>query len=240
MGKLLFVNTNRVNGIVGLAASLIFAGLGAAATFTESYLGLIGVALGLLLGKFCLKTATQRSELYELGYISKSIFGSQSGRYADLESITRGAVRTNGVVTTRVHLVAQSGERLIVGREALGKGDTDSQLLMDHACGSLAETWAKNLERNTEVIWLQKGSSPLLKIRKEGVLVEGATGADGLIPLSQMRLQPRQVGLSVDILNGDRKVMTVNSGEPNYHVGLALIAMIIEKQTQSFAAGARG
>jgi len=34
--------------------------------------------------------------------------------------------------------------------------------------------------------------------------------------------------------------MTVNSGEPNYYVGLALIAMILEKQTQSFAAGARG
>jgi hypothetical protein len=239
MGKLLFVNTNRVNGIVGLIASLIFAGVGAAATFTGSYLGLIGVALGLLLGKFCLKTATQRAELYEQGFVSKSMFESQSGRYADLESIIRGAIRTNGVVTTRIHLVARSGAQLMISSEALGKGDKDSKLLMDHACRSLAETWAKNLERNTEVIWLKKGASPLLKIRKEGVLVEGATGADGLIPLSQMRVEPRQVGLSVDILNGDRKVMTVNSGEPNYHVGLALIAMILEKQTQSFAAGAR-
>jgi hypothetical protein len=240
MGKLLFVNTNRVNGIVGLVASLVFAGLGAAAIFTGSYLGWIGVALGLLLGKFCLKTATQRSELYEQGFVSKSIFGSQSGRYADLKSITRGAVRTNGVVTTRVHLVAQSGERLIVSREALGNGDKESQLLMDRACRSLSETWVKTLERNKEVVWLTKGSSPLLKIRKEGVLVEGASGTDGLIPLSQMRTQPRQTGLGVDILNGDRKIMTVNSGEPNYYVGLALIAMVLEKQTQSFAAGARG
>ena len=240
MGKLLFVNTNRVNGIVGLVASLIFVVLGAYSALTGTYLGLIGVALGLLFGKFCLKTATQRSELYEQGFISKGIFGSQSGRYADLKSITRGAVRTNGVVTTRVHLVAQSGERLIVSREALGKGDQESQLLMDRACRGLAETWAKNLERNMEVVWLTKGSSPFLKIRKEGVLVEGASGADGLIPLGQMRMQPRQVGLGVDVLNGDRKVMTVNSGEPNYYVGLALIAMILEKQTQSFAAGARG
>jgi len=50
----------------------------------------------------------------------------------------------------------------------------------------------------------------------------------------------RQGGLGVDVLNGDRKVMTGESGEPNYYVGLALIAMILEKQTQSFAAGARG
>jgi len=240
MGKLLFVNTNRVNGIVGLVASLIFVVLGAYSALTGTYLGLIGVALGLLFGKFCLKTATQRSELYELGFVSKSMFESQSGRYADLKSITRSAIRTNGVVTTRVYLVAQSREPLIISSEALGKGDKDSQLLMDYACRSLAETWAKNLERNTEVIWLQKGSSPLLKIRKEGVLVEGATGADGLIPLSQMRLQPIPLGLNVDVLNGDRKVMTVNSGEANYYVGLALIAMILEKQTQSFAATTRG
>jgi len=240
MGKLLFVNTNRVNGIVGLVASLIFAGFGVAATVTGSYLGLIGVAVGLLLGKFCLKAVTQRSELYEEGFVSKSMFGSQSGRYADLQAITRGAIRTNGVVTTRVHLVAQSGERLILSSEAMGKGDKESQLLMDCACRRLAETWAKTLERNTEVTWLKKGSSPVLKIRKEGVLVEGATGADGLIPLSQMRVQPIPMGLKVDILNGDRKVITVNSGEPNYYVGLALIAMVLEKQTQSFAAGARG
>jgi hypothetical protein len=239
MGKLLFVNTNRVNGIVGLIASLIFVVLGAYSALTGTYLGLIAVALGLLLGKFCLKTATQRAELSEQGFVSKSMFESQSGRYADLKSITRGAVRTNGVVTTRVHLVARSGERLMISSEALGKGDKDSQSLMDYACRGLAETWAKNLERNMEVVWLTKGSSPFLKIRREGVMLEGATGADGLIPLSQMRVEPRQVGLSVDILNGDRKVMTVNSGEPNYHVGLALIAMILEKQTQSFAAGAR-
>jgi hypothetical protein len=240
MGKLLFVNTNRTNGIVGLVASLIFVGVGVASILTGTYLGLIGVAFGLLLGKFCLKTATQRSELYEQGFVSKSIFGSQSGRYADLKSITRGAVRTNGVVTTRVHLVAQSGERLVVSSEALGKSDKESQLLMDCACRSLAEIWAKTLERDTEVVWLRKGSSPILKIRKEGVLVEGATGADGLIALSQTRMQPRQSGLSVDILNGDRKVITVNSGEPNYYVGLALIDMILEKQTHSFAAGVRG
>jgi hypothetical protein len=240
MGKLLFVNTNRTNGIVGLVASLIFVGLGAAAALSGTYLGLIGVALGLLLGKFCLKTATQRSELYEQGFVSKSIFGSQSGRYADLKSINRGATRTNGVVTTRVHLVAQSGDRLMISNEALGKGDKESQLLMDHACRCLAQTWAKVLERNTEVVWLTKGSSPLMKIRKEGVLIEGKSGSDGLIPLSQMRVQPGQAGLAVDILNSDRKVMTVNSSVPNYYVGLALIAMVLENQQRSFAAAPRG
>jgi hypothetical protein len=239
MGKLLFVNTNRTNGIVGLIASLLFVGVGVASIVSGSYVGLVGVLFGLLLGAFCLKIATQRSEIYEQGFASKSIFGSQAGRYADLKSIIRGAVRTNGVVTTRVQLVDQSGKRLTVSREALGQGDKESQLLLDRACTCMAESWAKKMERCTEVVWLTKGSSPLLKIRKDGVLVEGATGADGFVPLSQMRVQPKQVGLAVDILNGDRKVITVNSGEPNYYVGLALIAMILEKQTHSFAAGAR-
>jgi hypothetical protein len=128
----------------------------------------------------------------------------------------------------------------MISNEALGKGDKESQLLMDRACTSLAGTWAKTLERNTEVVWLKKGSSPFLKIRKDGVVVEGATGMDGLIPLSQMRTQALPMGLNVDILNGDRRVITVNSGEANYFVGLALIAMILEKPTQSFAAGTRG
>lgn len=88
-------------------------------------------------------------------------------------------------------------------------------------------------------MWLKKGDSPRLKIRKEGVMVEGKTGSDALIPLSQLHVQPRVVGLDVDISNGDRKVLTVNSGEPNYYVGLALIAMVLEKQ-RSFAAGGRG
>jgi len=99
--------------------------------------------LGLLLGKFCLKTATQRSELYEQGFISKSIFGKPKRplRGPEVDHPRRGQDEWGG--NARVHLVAQSGERLIVSREALGKGDQESQLLMDRACRGLAETWAK-------------------------------------------------------------------------------------------------
>ncbi len=239
MGKLLFVNTNRTNGIIGLIACLALVGLGSWTTLSGAYIGFVCVPVGLWLGKFCLKAATQRSELHEQGFVSKNIFGGQSGRYADLKSITRGATRTSGVVQTNIHLVAQSGERLIISRQSPGQGDHESQLLLDRASRSLAETWAKALERQTEVVWLANGTKPVLKIRKEGVMVEGVTGVDGLISLGQMRVQPKPVGLAVDILNGDRKVLTVNSGEPNYYVGLALIAMILEKQTHSFAAGAR-
>ena len=42
---------------------------------------------------------------------------------------------------------------------------------MEQASTAMAEIWAKNLERQTEVIWLMDGSKPLLKIRKDGVLV---------------------------------------------------------------------
>lgn len=237
MGKLLFVNTNRTNGIVGLVACLVFVVLSGSAVVEGQYLGLLGVALALFLGKFCLTIASERTEIYEQGYVSKNLFGSQSGRYADLKAIARGAIRTNGVVTTRVHLVPQSGKPLVVSSEGFLKGDKESKLLMDRACSSLAETWAKRLERDKEVVWLSTSAS--MKIRKEGVLLEGASGADGLIPLSQLRVQAMPSGLSVDLLNGERRILSVNSGEPNYYVGLALIAMILEKQTNSFAAGAR-
>lgn len=238
MGKLLFMNTNRTNGIVGLIACLVVIGLGVGAAFTGTYAGIVCVPLGLFFGKVCLKTATQRSELYEQGYVSKSVFGAQSGRYADLKSILRVSIRRSAVVTTNIYLVPQSGGRLNISREALGDGDKESQLLLDCACRCMAENWAKALDRNAEVVWLMKGSKPLLKIRKEGVLVEGVTGADGLIPLSRMRVQPRHLG-GVDVLNGDRRVATVSSSAPNYYVGLSLIATMLEKQTQAFAASSR-
>lgn len=213
--------------------------MGVGAALSGAYIGILFVPLGLFGGKFCLKIATQRAELYEQGFVSKNIFGGVSARYADLKSIARGATSKNGVLQSRIHFGTQAGEKVIVAHEVFRKGDNKMQLLLDHACGALAETWFKTLERKTEVVWLMKGSSPLLKIRKEGLLVESKPGPDGLIPLNQLRVQPLY-GLEVQIFNGDKKVLTANSGAENYYVGLTLIEKLIEKQQQSMAATTRG
>jgi hypothetical protein len=65
--------------------------------FDGDYAGFLLVPAGLFVGKFCLKIATLRTELYEQGFVSKNAFGSASGRYEELRSISRSAVRTNGV-----------------------------------------------------------------------------------------------------------------------------------------------
>lgn len=238
MGKLLFVNTNRANGIFGLivCAGAICVGIWAAVG--GAYAGLLMVPLGLLGGKFCLKMATQRAELYDQGFTLKNCFGQVTARYADLKSITRGAVSRNGVLQTNILFTTQSGETATITNEKLLKGDDKMELLLDRSCAALAETWAKALDRQTEVVWLVRGSSPLLKIRKDGVMIEGKSGADGFIPLSQF-MAKQAYGLDVQLLNGDKKVMTVSSGEPNYFVGWALLDAITHQQ-QAKAATTQG
>src|SRR3954454_2451419 len=109
MGELLFVNTNRANGIFGVILCLAMRAIGLWTTLSGAYPGVVLIPLGIYLGKFCLKIATQRTELYEQGFVSKNIFGSVRGRYADLKSIVRGAVKTNGVLQTNIHFVTNSG-----------------------------------------------------------------------------------------------------------------------------------
>src|SRR5262249_7892791 len=98
MGKLLFVNTNRFNGIAYVTLCLALAALGVGLTWDHTYVGIIFIPLGLWGAKFFLKMATQRAEFYEQGFRSKSIYGELSGRYADLKSIMRMAVVRNGVL----------------------------------------------------------------------------------------------------------------------------------------------
>lgn len=228
MGKLLFVNTNRVNGIAAVALCLGLAALGVWLTISGTYVGAILIPLGLLGCKFFLKMATQRTELYEQGFVSKNIFGGARGRYADLKSISRSAVTVNGVLNTDIFFTTNAGEKVIVHNEKLLKGDDKMQLLLEHAVTAMAETWMKKLERETEVVWLTNGANPV-KIRKDGVLVEGKTGPEGFISLGQFNTKP-VYGLEVQILNGEQKVLKVNSGLPNYFVGAMLISMLANKQ----------
>ena len=234
MGKLLFVNTNRVNGIVGLIVSAAAVMVGLWAASVGKYGGLVIVPLGLFGGWFCLKMATQRTELYEQGFVSNSIFGGLSARYADLKSILRGATLTNGVLQTNIIFTTQQGKTVTISNQKFLKGDDKMQMLLDCSCNALAETWAKTLGRKTEVVWLQRGSSALLKIRKEGVLVEGKPGAEALIPLNQFNIKDGY-GLDAQIRSGDKKVMTVSSAEPNFYVGCALLDMLA-RNSQSLAA----
>jgi hypothetical protein len=230
MGKLLFVNTNRVNGIFGLIicagaiAAGVWFGLGGA------YAGFILVPAGLFAGKFCLKTATMRSEIYEQGFVTTSWFGSVTASYADLKSISRFAVRVNGVLNTHVHFLTQSGEKAILSREALGQDSKMAQLL-NHSCESLANTWMKTLDRQNEVAWIIKGTSPLVRIRKDGIVFQGKTGADEFIPLNELQLKSKYAA-TVDICRGDAKMTNVNSASPNFFVGETLVAMLIENQSR--------
>ena len=235
MGKLLFVNTNRVNGIFGVIICACIAAAGVYLTFFDrNYPAILLIPAGIFGGKFCLKLATLRTELYEHGYASKDIFGSISGRYADLKSVTRNAVRVNGVLNTMIILQNQAGKRLVVQNEKLWKGDEKMQSLLQRSTTDLAETWAKSLERQTEIVWLTIGST-VLKIRKDGVLVEGKD-SPGWISLGQLNIKPL-AGLDAQILNGDQKVVNTSTAGTNFYVGLALIEILGSKQ-RSAAAGA--
>jgi hypothetical protein len=233
MGKLLFVNTNRATGIFGMiicAAAIaagVWFGLGGA------YAGLLLVPSGLFAAKFCLKIATMRSELYEQGFVKTSCFGSVTGRYGDLKSISRGAVRTNGVLVTNIHFVNQSGERATISKDSMGKDDKMSQLL-GHACESLASTWMKTLDRQKEVVWMVKGTSPILRIRRDGVVFQGKMGADEFVPLNQLQLKSGHA-MAVEICRGTEKVAEINSADPNYFVGERLVAMLLENQPRPAA-----
>jgi hypothetical protein len=228
LGKLLFVNTNRTYGIFGLivCTGAIVAGMWMA--FGGAYAGLLLVPLGALGGKFCLKMATLKTELYEQGFVSRNIFGGVSGRYADLKSIARGAVRTNGVLTTRIHFATQAGETVTVSEEALGRDDKMAQLL-DCSCQALTGTWMKTLDRQKEVPWITKGSIPILKIRQDGVIVEGKMESDGFIPFSELQLK-EGFALSVNVCRGDRKILSINTGEVNFFVGEMLVRMLAENR----------
>jgi hypothetical protein len=233
MGKLLFVNTNRTNGIFGviICAALVACGIGLGIEGT--YAGILLVPAGLFGGKFCLKLATTRSEIYEQGFITKSWFGSVTARYADLKGISRYAVRVNGVLNTSVYLATQSGEKAVITRESVRNHDKMTQLL-DHACRALASTWLKTLERQKDVVWLVKGTTPTLRIRKDGVVytgtnAQGLTGAEDFISLSDLQLKSGPLA-TVEICRGDTKIAKVNSAESNYFVGETLIAMLLENQ----------
>ena len=235
MGKLLFVNTNRVNGIAGIVICIALVLLGAWGALSGTYVAALLIPAGLYGAKVCLKMATQRTEIYEQGFISKDIFGGSRGRYAELKAISRDAIRTNGVLQTHIHFVTNSGEKLTISNEKLLRGDDKMQLLLKLSTAAVAEGWAKTLEKQTEVVWLTQDSSPLLKIRKEGIIVEGKAGSETLIPLGQFQTKPLHA-LQMQILNGDQKVIAVNSAASNYFVGLTLIENLISKQERSMAA----
>jgi hypothetical protein len=237
MGKLLFVNTNRMTGIFGviLCAGVIAVGVsyGLDRTFAGFLLGILLVPVGLFSGKVLLKMATMRSELYEQGFVTRSWFGSATARYSELKAISRFAVRRNGVLNTHIHFATQSGERVTMIREALGRDDKMAQLL-GQACESLAGTWMKTLDRQKEVVWIVKGTSPVLRVRKDGVVFQAENGADEFIPLNELQLKSGYAG-AVEICRGAAKVAKVNPAESNYFVGEALIAMLLENQRRPAA-----
>jgi hypothetical protein len=233
MGKLLFVNTNRVNGIFGviLCAGAIAAGVWYGLDGT--YAGFLLVPGGLFAGKFLLKLATMRSELYEQGFVTTSCFGSVTARYGDLKSISRFAVLRNGVLNTHIYFVTQSGERVAMIKESILQDDKMAQLL-GNACESLASTWMKILDRQKEVLWIAEGTSPILRVRKDGVVFQGKSGADEFIPLNQLQMKSGYAA-AVEICRGDTKVVKINSSAPNYFVGETLIAMLLENQRRPAA-----
>lgn len=239
MGKLLFVNTNRITGIFGviLCAGVIAVGVsyGLDGTFAGFLLGFLLVPVGLYAGKVLLKMATTRSELYEQGFVTTSWFSTGTARYSDLKAISRFAVRRRGVLNTHIYLVTQSGERATIIRESLGNDDKMWQL-MDYACKSLAGTWMKTLDRQKEVVWIVKGTIPILRIRKDGIVFQGRNGADEFIALNELQLK---VGFlaTVDICRGDTKVLQVNPAESNCFVGEMLIAMLLENQQRPAVTG---
>ena len=207
----------------GAIAAGVWFGLGGA------YAGILLVPAGLFAGKFFLKLATMRSELYEQGFIAKSCFGSVSGRYSDLKAISRLVIRRNGVLNTQIQLVTQSGERATISRESLGKDDKMWQL-MDYACKSLAGTWMKTLDRQKEVVWIAKGTTPLLRIRKDGIVFQGENGADEFIALNELQLKAGFFATEVEVCRGDTKVLRVNRAESNCFVGEMLLAMLLENR----------
>jgi hypothetical protein len=93
----------------------------------------------------------------------------------------------------------------------------------------MATSWMKALERQKEVTWITKDSKPFLRIRKDGVILQGKTGVDEFISLNQLQLKAG-FAMTIEIWNDNRKVGTVNAAEKNYFVGATLIAMLIEGQ----------
>jgi hypothetical protein len=113
-------------------------------------------------------------------------------------------------------------------KESIRRQDDMAQL-MGHACESLACTWMKTLDRQKEVVWIVKGTRPILRVRKDGVVFQGENGADEFIPLNELQLKSGYAA-TVEICRGAAKVAKVNSAESNYFVGEALIAMLLENQ----------
>ena len=139
-------------------------------------------------------------------------------------------LRLLGPTETLVSIAAIWPQSQVSGRDADQKSVSRSL-----ACGALAEEWAKTLDRQNEVVWLEKDSNPLPRIRKDGIRIADGTGSDGFIPLTQLRYED-VYGLKVDILNGDRKVLTISSGVKNFFVGETLITNVLRKQQAAFGA----
>ena len=150
-----------------------------------------------------IEDAFDAAEIYEHGFVTTTWFGAVSARYGELTSIfsfcRQGQRRAQRPRSLR-YTVRRKGALI---REALGHDDKMAQPL-GHACESLAGAWMKTLDRQKEAVWIMNGASPPLRIRKDGVVFQGKSGADEFIPLNEVRLKSR-CAATVDICRGDAK-----------------------------------
>jgi hypothetical protein len=234
MGKLLFVHTNRIYGWWGVILCIGAIAGGIYGAFAGTYAALGFTILGALALKVCLRLATQRTELFEAGFTATTIFDKVSARYADLKSIGRTGVVRNGVTNTLLVLTTNDGKHIALNGEAFLKRNAKMEELLDRTCSALADTWQKRLEKEKVVGWIMNGSKAVLRISKEGVLVEG--NAAGLIPLDQFQTKPG-IG-AVAICKGEERMLTVNAGAPNFYTGMFLIEMLRQGSQKSMTAQA--
>ena len=243
MGKLLFVNTNRVNGwfgvvlcfgaiVLGLVWTAMAVGFGRFHADPGDWklflpTGLVFVAGGAMALKYCLVVATQRTTLYEHGFVSESIFGRLELLYADLQGISRGAIARSGVRTTVVRLVTKGKRNIRISRETfLNRQDEQMATLVENACRDLAQRWIERLRKEQEIDWMMERNRPVLRLRKDGVLAFAKDGSQEFVPFSHFGIEDVPGTLDCWILNMQKRVRYVNTAWPSFYAGIHALELL--------------
>jgi hypothetical protein len=124
-------------------------------------IGLVSAASGAAFIKPCVRIATQRTEVYEHGFVARSLFGTVSARFEDLAGILRSAINRSAVLTTMVRFQLRDGRRVSISREVFAnRPDDEMTIVIDNSCNDLALRWLSRIERARKIPWLEGTSNP--------------------------------------------------------------------------------
>ena len=242
MGELLFVARGRAVALFSLAGAAVCLALSAWTAFFETMpgpspqpwrygpaVGLILLAAALALARLARGFWSQRTELYERGFVHVARGQPAPALYADLRSISC-AVAEDGqsrARTTTLVLQARAGAAVrVVHQSPAARPDPRFEAACCAAARGLASAWEQQLRVRRTIDWLlDETERPLVQISRTGV--EARACADDpfeAVPLADLEYELWEGSLT--LLKSGRTLAKFDAAAPNVYPGLELLARL--------------